>query len=169
MEPLQTRFIIEILGRPALHVKETLQNVVEKLGQEKGVKLTHTKTHDSRPVEGAPNMFTSFAEVEATFDSIQTYLGIIFAYMPSNVEVIAPSSITLSNEEMSILGNQLISRLHLYESVAKRLVSEREILINRLKDAGVSLAGTETSVKLASSAVKKSKPKRAAAKKKKKR
>ena len=58
--------------------------------------------------------------------------------MPSNVEVLSPSAFKLSNEEISSLGNSLISRLHMYESVAKKLVSDRDVLINKLKSMGVT-------------------------------
>lgn len=138
MDSLTVRFIVEILGKPAEHVKETMRSLITKLGEEKGVSLVHHTIHEPRPVEGSKELFTTFAELEARFDSIHAFLGIIFAYMPSNIEVISPSSLKMTNEEITTLGNLLIGRLHLYESVTKKLVGDRDILINKLKSMGVT-------------------------------
>ena len=126
------RMIIEIMGRPAEHIIKTLEMVVDKLGQEKGIVITLKKIHECRNVEGSKELFTTFAEVEAEFDSTNVFLGIIFAYMPSNVEIISPQNFKLTNEEFSSLGNNLVARLHGYESIMKKLVADREIMINKL-------------------------------------
>lgn len=140
MSALDARLIVEILGKPADHVTFTMNALVDKLGQEKGVSITHKKIHDPRPVEGSKELFTTFAELEISFDSINVFFGIMFAYMPSNVEILSPTSFKLSNEEITSLANILVSRLHMYESVTKRLVGDREILINKLKSMGVTFS-----------------------------
>ncbi len=140
MSALDARLIIEILGKPADHVTFTMNALVDKLGQEKGVHITHKKIHDPRAVEGSKELFTTFVELEISFDSINAFFGIMFAYMPSNVEILSPMSFKLSNEEVTSLANTLISRLHLYESVTKKLVGDRDILINKLKSMGVTFS-----------------------------
>lgn len=133
MSSIETRLILEILGRPAEHVVKTLQELIERMGKEKGVHITKHLIHEPVLVKDSKDLFTTFAEVEVTFDSLAAYMQIIFSVMPSNVEIISPERMTLSNEELSTLGTQVLNKLHFYESVVKRLVSEREILMNRLR------------------------------------
>ena len=139
-EKVLGRLILEIMGRPPEHIVKTLEMLIERLSQEKGIIITLKKVHEPRAVEGSKDIFTSFAEVEAEFDSTNIFLGIIFAYMPSNVEVISPQNFKLTNEEFSSLGNNLVARLHGYEALMKKLVAEREILINRIN------AGNKTDI-----------------------
>lgn len=138
MENLHVRFIVEILGKPKDHVLQTMHGLVDKLSKEKGVTITHQTIHEPRLIKDSKELYTTFAEIEATFGGMDVFFGIVFAYTPSNIEIISPSNIKITNDELTALGNILIGRLHLYESVTKKLVGDRDILINRLKAAGVS-------------------------------
>lgn len=138
MESLEIRLIIEILGKPKDHVLLTMKNLIAQLEKEKGVTLTQQTVHEPRLVKDSKELYTTFAEIEAQFESVNVFFGIIFAYMPSNIEIISPSSMKMTNEEVGTIGNTLIGRLHLYESVTKKLVSDRDILMNKLKSMGVS-------------------------------
>jgi hypothetical protein len=160
MEAIEARFIIEIMGRPAEHIKLTMQNLIEKIGSEKGVHITTHKVHEPRPVEKSTNLFTTFAEMEAKFDSIEMFLGVIFAYMPSNVDVISPPNFKLSSEELGSVGNAIIAKLHMYESITKRLLGERDILLNRLKEAHVPIQPEQSQVKKAKAKTTKKKKKK---------
>lgn len=133
METIQARFVFEIMGRPAEHVKLTMENLIDKIGTEKGVRVISKKVHDPRPVENSKDLFTTFAEVEVSFDTIEMFMGIVFAYMPSNVDVFSPSSMRFTSEQVGSLGNMLIGKLHMYEAITKRLLGERDVLINKLK------------------------------------
>lgn len=135
MERIDSRMILEVMGRPAEHVIETLQNLTDKLGKERGVTVKNVRIATPAKVEGSDNLVSSFAEIEVEFESIQIFFGISFGYMPSNVEIISPTSMKFSNSDLNAIGNILLSRLHNYEAITKRLLGEREILINRLKHA----------------------------------
>lgn len=157
MDTLDVRFIIEILGKPRDHVLQTMHALVDKLGKEKGVTLTQQTIHDPHLAKDSKELYTTFAEIEARFESVNVFFGIIFAYMPSNIEIISPSSMKITNEEVTAIGNALISRLHLYESVTKKLVSDRDILINKLKSMGVSFQQPAQTMQTPAPAGKKSK------------
>ncbi len=139
MEKITVRMIFEVLGRPPEHVKEALETVVMRLGAEKGVKIAEKIYHPPKKVEGAENLFTSFAEVELELESLSLFFGILFTYFPSNVEVLGPSSLKLKNSEINELGNNLITRIHHYDSITKKLLAERSIIINQLKEKGIEL------------------------------
>ncbi len=134
MAKLNVILIIEILGRPADHVKEALNTLVVKLGSEKGVTIINKTYHDPTPVKDSQNLFTAFAELELELDSIENYLGIIFAYMPSHIEIIHPEKFQFTNTELNDLGNKLIERLHNYDAVVKNVLAEREELLTKLKE-----------------------------------
>lgn len=132
MEPLQVRMIVEIMGRPREHLVETMKMLVDKLGEEKGVKLLEVKAHDPIEVKDVDNMYTTFAEIEAEFESVGTYLGIIFAYLPSNIEIISPAKLSISNESLNVLGNNLIARMHSYDAIAKKMLADRENMLRQI-------------------------------------
>ena len=67
------------------------------------------------------------------------YYGIIFAYMPSNIEVLSPQEVTLSNADFNEITGILTQRLHDYDAIAKRMVSERHILEQKLREVAPHL------------------------------
>jgi len=163
MERIEARMIIEIMGRPAAHITNTMGMLLEKLGKEKGVAVKEKKIHTPVEIEKSKDLFTTFAEVDVEFDSLENYIGIMFAYMPANVEIISPVNFRLTNDQMSSLGNSVITRLHFYDAVAKKLVAERDILTNQLKHAMQQSPAEENMPKRG-----KSKPSKAAKSQKKK-
>ncbi|MBX4196566.1 hypothetical protein KW805_03185 [Candidatus Pacearchaeota archaeon] len=132
MEKLHVSLIIEILGRPAEHVKEALNTLVIKLGSEKGVKILEKTYHDPVAVKDAKDLFTAFAEVVVELDSIMNYFGIIFAYLPAHIEIISPESTTLKNVELNEVGHRLVQRLHDYDAITKNALMEKDFLVQKL-------------------------------------
>lgn len=124
--------ILEILGRPKETIEGALKAVVEKLSKEKGVSITNTSYHETVPVENAKDLFTTFVEVELTFDSIEIYYYILFAYMPSHVEIADPAKIELSLQHLNEFGNQLLQKLHAYDSIVKQSINEKNYLTKKL-------------------------------------
>lgn len=126
-------FIIEMLGKPADYVEATLNELIEKLGQENGVKIMEKKVHEAKNVEKT-ELFTSFAEIEAEFDGITNILNMAFAYMPSHFEIVSPEEIKIQNHEISELIIQTILKLHKYDELAKKMVVDNTILENKVKE-----------------------------------
>jgi hypothetical protein len=133
MEKIKFSIILEILGRPAEHIKEALNTLVVRLGSEKGIKVLEKTYHEPIQVEGS-DLFTSFAEVVLEVDSLANYFGVIFAYMPANIELISPEKITLPNSDLNELANKLANRLHEYDAMTKRVLVERDAAISHLKN-----------------------------------
>ena len=139
MPKLKAALILEMLGRPEAHVKEALQTIVLKLGSEKGITILEKTLHDTRPLEEAPNMFTTFAEVLVELDGLENYFSILFSYMPANIELIEPENITLPNAGLNELANKLLSRLHEYDAIVKKSTTERDILLKKLQEVAPQL------------------------------
>ncbi|MEM4271532.1 MAG: hypothetical protein QXD13_00335 [Candidatus Pacearchaeota archaeon] len=147
MEKMRANLIIEIMGKPKEHVAESLKLLVDKLGSEKGVKITEKTLHEPVEVKDSKELFTTFAEISAEFDSFEKYLGIIFAYMPSNVEIISPESLQIKNSELTDVGNKLLARLHDYDAIAKKIIAEKNFLLAKLYEVAPHLFKKNESAK----------------------
>lgn len=143
MEKIQAIFIFEILGRPPEHIKEALKSLIKKLGEEKGVNLINQTYNEVIKVEDVKNLYTTFAEIESEFDSLEILYDIMFRYMPANVEIISPTSLKISNRDLSELATNLIRRLHDYDSIAKSLINERDALTKKLQEVAPHLFNKE--------------------------
>lgn len=134
MEKLHVRVILEILGRPPEYIKEALTTLVLKLGAEKGVKLLSKEIHEPILAEGSKDLFTTFAEIELELESLQIYFNIMFAYMPSSIELISPEKIALTNNDLTHMSTQLAQKLHDYDALAKRMIADRDIAMAKLHE-----------------------------------
>ena len=134
MDKLKVNIIMEVLGRPPEHIKEAIAALVDKLGSEKGVKIVDKKIHEPTPVRDSKDLFITFAELSMDIDSLSNLFGIMFAYMPANVEVVSPENFTLSNIELNDLANRLMARLHDYDAITKKFVYERNFLLGKLRE-----------------------------------
>lgn len=160
MASIEARFILEIMGRPPEHIVKTLNEIIARIESEKGVKLINKKVHEPVLIKDSKDLYTTFAELEFEFDSLNMFWGILFAYMPSNVELIAPERLTLSNQELSLAGTQILNKLHFYEAVVKRLVAERDTLKNQLQQISDAPSSKKPTTKTHSSKGKKAPKKR---------
>jgi hypothetical protein len=134
MSKIQSRTIIEILGRPPEHLVESLNLLVDKLAKEKGIKILEKKIFEPVAVKDSKDLFTSFVELTLELDTIEDYFTVIFGYMPSNMEIINPETVNISNIDLTLLGNKIIHRLHEYDAIAKNMLAEREMLVQKLKE-----------------------------------
>lgn len=133
MDKLHANMVIEILGRPPEHVKESLQTISLRLGSEKGVKVLNKTIHEPIPAHNSKSLFTSFVEIELEIDNVETYLALLFGYLPSNFEIIRPENISFSNAQITDIGNAIIQKVHSYDAVTKKYIYERDFILNEVK------------------------------------
>jgi hypothetical protein len=139
MEKLQISIVLEIMGRPANHLKEALTTLVDRLGSEKGVRIISREHHEPLPMKDTKDLFTSFAEISLEADSIIDYIGILFAYLPSHIEITHPEKIPLSNIDLNDIGNKLAQRLHDYDAITKKALYEKDFLTKKLQEVAPHL------------------------------
>ncbi len=133
MSKIGSKFIIEILGRPPEHLESSLNDLVDRLGTEKGISVISKNFGKPKPVEKVDNLWTAFADVELNFETLAHFFNAIMAYMPAHVEVFEPENFKFSAFELNELANFMVSKMHNYDAVAKKLMGEREILIRKLE------------------------------------
>jgi hypothetical protein len=144
-EKITAIIVLEMLGKPAEYLKETLNQFIERMSLEKGLKILKRKVNEPCRIDTA-DLLSSFAEVEIEFDNLQLLLNMIFTYMPSHIEVVSPESISLKNFEFNNLCNDLTRRLLEYDAIAKKMIYERRILENQLRSKGETPAIQEEKV-----------------------
>ena len=155
---IEASFIIEMMGKPKEHLEETLSRLIEKLGSEKGVKIVDKKLHEAHKYEAKKSdevkeaeaklksevkdervqviedIYTTFAEIDAEFDDLNSLWFIAFNYMPSNIEVTKPENFVLRNSDIDFILSGIILRLHKYDEVAKKLSIEKSLLEAKVKE-----------------------------------
>jgi hypothetical protein len=125
-------FVIELAGRPPEHIKKALDTIVDAFGKQKGVEVVLKKTHDPEPVE---KLFSCFAEIEFICESFSRLLNLIFYFMPSSIEVVEPEKIKLTSADANAIANDISTRLHQYDSIAKKLQIENAIILKKAEEA----------------------------------
>jgi len=141
-DKIKALFIFEMLGRPPEHIKKTLEEFLDKMGENKGIKITSRKVHEPHVFEKKDekgelqktDLFTTFAEVEVEADDLNLIFMIVINMLPANVEIIDPASIRINNFDLSQTLSELTIKLHRYDEVAKALTMERNALIGKLKE-----------------------------------
>ncbi len=131
---LHVHLIFEVIGKPQEHVEKAIEMLMESLEKEKEFEIIEKQTHESKPVEKTENVFTCFAEVEALVQGFSRLTELVFDYMPSSIEIVAPASIGFKVEDANALVNDIATRLHQYDALSKRLKIERDILLRKLSD-----------------------------------
>ncbi|VVB83687.1 Uncharacterised protein [uncultured archaeon] len=128
-------FILEVLGRPAEFLTETLNDLVKRIGQEKGIKLRETKINPPVIMKEQKDFYTSFAEIEIEAEELLSIVGLMFKYMPAYVEITSPQNIQLTNASFGEILNELTRRLHGYEEITRILQTEKTILEKKLRES----------------------------------
>ncbi|MDO8468031.1 MAG: hypothetical protein Q7S56_03755 [Nanoarchaeota archaeon] len=132
-EKIQAAFIIEVIGRPPNHLIETLNDLLDKMGKEKGVKVGSKKINEPILLRDQKEFYTSFAEVEVEVDEVMTLIRLMFQYMPAHVEIISPERIMQTNQDWMEVMNELLRVLHGYDEVARVVQNEKNILESQLR------------------------------------
>lgn len=130
---ISVKMIIEIAGKPPEHLVETLEKMIEKIGEEKGVSVEEKNIHEPVIMKDQKDFYTSFAEVEVKIEDISILSVLTLKYMPAHVEIIEPELIAFTNNGWNDIFNEFLRRLHHYDEVARTIQTEKMILENKLK------------------------------------
>ncbi len=147
--PVRAIMILEVIGRPPEHLVETLGNLIEKIGEEKGVcvvdkkinepifmKLQNSDENKSQQdlAKEQKDFYSSFAEIEVEVEEVLQIAMLMFKYMPAHIEIIEPEYVSLTNNGMNEVFNEIVRRLHSYDEIARILEVEKNILEKKLRE-----------------------------------
>jgi len=126
--------IIEVMGTPPEHLNETLEIIIKKIDEEKGVSVITKKINESREMEKHKGFYNNFAEIEVEVEDVLYLVILMFKYMPSHIEIIQPELIALTNNGWNDVLNELTRRLHGYDEIARILQLEKGIFETKLRE-----------------------------------
>ena len=132
---IQVMLILEMIGRPAEHIIASMNEVINEMGKEKGIKILSKDVHEPLELKENKEFFSTFAEVEIEAEEIANLAILMFKYMPAHIEIIQPELIALTNTGWSDILSELTRRLHGYDEVARVLQyqnAELQDKINKL-------------------------------------
>ena len=119
--------VIEVLGKPRQHVESSIKKYVENLKEEKLFEVTKEKFAEIKKQE-EQDLWSAFAEIEVKTDKIENLVHFCFQYMPAMVEIISPTKFTFSDGDFTNFLNDLQSKLHSVDMVAKTMKMENDAL-----------------------------------------
>ncbi len=122
---ITARCIIEMLGSPADYLDKTMRSYIDRLSGVKGLKVVDFKIADVIPKE---SLFSTFADLEISFDDVARLLDFCIESMPSSVEILDPVTVSLDRDVLSNFINDLQAKLHTVDMDLKLLTAKAAVL-----------------------------------------
>jgi hypothetical protein len=133
IKKITSMFVLEVIGRPQEYLIETLNDLIKKIGEEKGVCVKEAKINPPVLMKDQKDFYTSFAEIELETENTLYLAILMFKYMPAYIEIISPQNLSLTNSDLNDVLNELTRRLHGYDEIVRMLQAEKAILENKLR------------------------------------
>jgi len=130
---IKFRAIIEIMGRPAELLTETLNKTVEQLEKDEKVKVLRKEIFEPKETD-EKDIFSSFAELELAVESMEDLFEFIVNYIPSNIEIMSPSEIKMPIDEANSAINSFIIKFQKNNSLMKRASFENLFLKKKISE-----------------------------------
>ena len=127
---IRCRAVLEVLGKPKEHVEKTIKLLVEKVKEDPEISILKEKFAEITQQE--KEIFSTFVELEMVVKGVTTLTGFCFDFMPSSIEIEKPEILEVKNRDISNIFNDLQSKLHAVDMVAKKLRLEGDFLKRNL-------------------------------------
>ena len=118
---LTVKTIIEVIGYPADHVDNTLNQIIEKLEKEDGIRIIAKIIHKSKQLK---KFFSAFAELELDIDNLQKTVQFCLDYHPSSIEIQDKETLKIETLELTKSLNDILATLHRYNMLTKNLEAQ---------------------------------------------
>jgi len=133
--PIKIVAIVEMVGSPKEYIVDTMNLYVEKMKNEKDIKISNVTISDAAQIEVDTTRFNKkekpfsiFAEIEIFAKKPSRIVDYCLDYMPSSIEIIEPESLKFSAHDFSNFFNDLQARLHQLDSAVKVLRMENDLM-----------------------------------------
>lgn len=130
MTKIQAKIVIEILGTPKEHVEHTMKMIVEKLKNEKEVKLLRETTYEAEQIK---KLWSTFSDLEIEVEDVSKLVDVSFDYMPSSIEILEPHKMDIETTKLSDLLNDLLAKLHKVDMLLKNTMAENKMLKQQIQ------------------------------------
>jgi len=141
-EKISAILVFEMLGRPKEHITQTMQRLIESLEKEQGLKIIKKKFNEAVKFEQKDKqgkvidseLYSTFSEVEMECEDMLYLLAIMFRYMPAHIEIITPNELKLTSVDLASFYNNILTRLHQYDAIAKSALLTNQSLSKQLQE-----------------------------------
>lgn len=131
---IKSMLVLEMIGRPAEHLTETMEKIIQEMEKEKGVMILSKDIKEPIELKDNKEFFSTFAEIEVEVEDILYLAILMFKYMPAHIEIIEPELIALTNNGWNDVFNELVRRLHGYDEVARVLHFQNSELNKKIQE-----------------------------------
>jgi hypothetical protein len=138
-EKINAMIVLEAIGKPPEYLIDALNEIIQKIKEEKGVAVINSKVNVPVQIKDSPEFFSDFAELEIEVDNFIYLAVLVFKYMPAHIEISYPEELAVKNSQMNDLFNEIARRLHGYDEIARVLQLEKSVLEKKIKEANDSL------------------------------
>ncbi len=121
------RAVIEVIGKPQEHIEKAIKEYIDNLKKTENYKVVSVELSKAKKRE-KEELWTIFAEMEIKTKKINDLINFCFDYMPSIIEVLQPGEFAIKDMDVSNFLNDLQSKLHDVDMVAKQLKLENQHL-----------------------------------------
>jgi hypothetical protein len=123
--PIIARAIIELIGTPKKYLEETAHKIVESLDLRKEMSVLKKEFFEP---EDKGKFFSTFCELEISFNDLSTLMNFCIDYLPSSIEVLEPSNLNSNAITLTNFFNDLLAKLHTLDMGYKELTAQKKIL-----------------------------------------
>jgi len=123
-EKIICRVVVEVLGKPREHIEKAMKGYIEKIKKDERYTITREDSAEMKKQES--ELWATFTELEMEMKDIQDMISFCFDYMPSVIEILEPTKLTLSDKGFSDFFNDLQARLHGVDMIAKQVKLEND-------------------------------------------
>lgn len=129
-------FILDIIGKPAEYLVESLEKMAKKMDEEKGVSVVSKEIKQPALLKDQKEFYSTFAEIELEIDEISILAGLVFKYMPAHLELLEPQMLAMTNNVFNDVLNELVRRLHGYDEISRVMQTEKQVLLKKIEELG---------------------------------
>lgn len=121
--------LVEIAGFPEDHVNNIMDQIIEKLEKENGIRIIKKNIGKAKEVN---KMFSSFTELELDIDNFQTLMDFCFNFTPTSIEIQDIKELKINTKEITNSINDLLGKLHQFSHLITNLHAENTILKQKI-------------------------------------
>lgn len=107
-----------------------MKNLVQKIKEDKEITILESKI---APVKKIKEMFSTFADLKLTFNSLNRLTSFCYDFMPSSIEIIDPHEFKADITELNNWLNDILAILHKYNAALINSIAENSQLKKRLE------------------------------------
>ncbi len=132
MDEHHIRFLalIEVVGKPKEYVDQAIHGYVNDIKNNGDFVVLRETFADS--IEKG-KFWSTFVELELVVKNVHQLIAFCFDYMPASIDILKPEVLTFTLRDTNLFFNDLQSKLHMVDMVAKNRAAEIDFLKTNLK------------------------------------